>query len=237
MCVIVKEVILLFVCIGLFSYSQAQNNTIDLKTNKFNIEFVAGVLNATPVGIQAKGLRSFYNELDDMPGSLKGSLLPKTSAYVGINFDYKVHPSLGIGTGLTYTPKGYWDFTSDKDLDFKSKKFTTVDYFEMPLFIKGYFSNNRLAFRFGPVFNFTVISKQRNITTIGDDKDKEKFRLGENGTALPKEIVPGIETGLSFGNLNGLHGDFQFQYMGTMFTDSDVRSIVFKLGIAYTISK
>lgn len=230
-------IILLVIFVLIQSNVFAQDETQVLEWKKFNIEFTAGVLNATPVGIQAKSIRDAYKLAEDFNRNFKGALLPKTSAHVGINFTYRLHPSLGLGTGMTYTPKGYWDFTFDESFDIKSKNFTTVDYFEVPLFIKGYFKNNKIALRFGPVFNFTVISKQRNIVTINGEKEKEKYRLGENGTLLPKELVPGIETGLSFGNLNGLHGDFQFQYMGTMFTDSDVRSIVFKVGVAYTISK
>lgn len=221
-------------------HANAQEDDERLRPGKgrINVQLVAGILNSTPVGIEAAMIRNGINEMEDANSSYSGSLLPKTSAYVGFNIDYQFHKVGAIGTGLTYTPKGYWLFENDEATDTKSRVFITVDYFEIPIFYKEYFKNDKLSLRFGPVVNLTVISKNRTITTIAGEEEKEKSRLGENGDPLPREVVPGFEAALGFGNIGGFHGDFQFQYMGSTFgKDIDLRSVVFKVGVGYTFSK
>lgn len=226
----------------IFLWAQENNDAtgpqVDPGKGKINVQFVAGGLNATPVGITAKMMRENIGEMEKEDNAYSGKLLPKTSAYVGVNVDYQFHRVGAIGFGVTYTPKGYWLFERNTDQDSRTKTFITVDYFEIPFFYKEYLMDNRFAVRFGPVINIAVISKNRTITTVAGEKTKEKSRLGENGDPLPREIVPGFEAAVSFGDLGGFHGNFQFQYMGSMFNDDmDLRSIVFKLGVAYTFSK
>ncbi|MEZ5007251.1 MAG: outer membrane beta-barrel protein [Chitinophagales bacterium] len=213
---------------------------VDPGKGKINVQFVAGILNATPVGVEARMMRNQIKDMENSNSSYSASLLPKTSAYVGVNVDYQFHKIGAIGFGVTYTPKGYWFFEKDTDLDLRKKTFITVDYFEIPIFYKEYLMDNKFAVRFGPVINLAVISKNRTITTIAGEKTKEKSRLGENGDPLPREIVPGFEAAVSFGDLGGFHGNFQFQYMGSMFKDQaemDLRSVIFKVGVGYTFSK
>lgn len=231
-------ILLVFISSTQLIAQEEENSNLDPKKGHINVQFVAGFLNSTPVGLEARSIRNGIDETTANNSSYSASLLPKSSAYVGLNVDYQFHKIGAIGFGLTYTPKGYWFFEKDTDLDMRKKTFITVDYFEIPIFYKEYLMDNKLSIRFGPVINFVVISKNRTITTIGDVKEKEKSRLGENGDPLPKEIVPGFETALSFGNLGGFHGNFQFQYMGSMFKDDiDLRSVIFKLGVGYTFSK
>lgn len=206
---------------------------------KINVQFVAGLLNSTPVGITAKAIRDDYQTRESDVPSFSGGLFPKTSAYVGFNLDFQVHKVGAIGTGLTYTPKGYWNFKQEQifTANLRTKQFITVDYFEIPFFYKEYFNNKRMSLRFGPVINFAVLSKNRTISKFEDEKTKEKTRLGENGGPLPKEIVPGFEASFSYGNMAGIHGNIQFQYMGSIIKEADLRSVIFKLGIGYTFSK
>lgn len=225
-----------------FCFSQAQDASSTIKQKpgkgKINVQVVAGVLNSTPVGVGARNFREDINNKEKLNPQFNGGLFPKTSAYVGFNLDFQIHEMGAFGTGLTYTPKGYWNFSNEENISLKTKQFITVDYFEIPFFYKAYFRNGKMSLRFGPLINFLVISKDRTIVDLNGQKTKEKSRLGEKGGPFPKEIVPGLEAAFSFGNMSGIHGNLQFQYMGSMFKNNmDLRSIIFKLGIGYTFSK
>ncbi|MDX2002713.1 MAG: outer membrane beta-barrel protein [Chitinophagales bacterium] len=203
---------------------------------KVNFEFMAGYLNSPVVGVGARSLREGIDATEDIFPSYSGAVLPKSSAYVGILVDYRFHPLVGIGSGMVYTPKGWWIFEQNDITDVRIKTFYTVDYFELPLFLQIY-ARPKLSFRAGPVISFAGITKTRIVTKDNGDRDVEQYRFGENGTRLAREIVPGIEAALTFGNLSGLHGTFGVQYSGSFYEGYDIRPIAFKLGIGYTISR
>lgn len=201
-----------------------------------NFEFMAGLISSPVVGVDAKQIRTAFNNLEDADPSFSGSVLPKTSAYVGILVDYRFHELVGIGTGMVYSPKGYWVFEKQSDVDFSRKSYYTVDYFEFPLFLQIY-AHPKVWFRAGPVFSFAGITKVRIKTQLGDDKEKEKYRFGEKGSPLAREFVPGLEADVNFGNPSGFHGTFGVQYSGSLYQDLDVKPVMLRLGFGYTLVK
>lgn len=228
--------LLMVACIATALGQGRDDNPTPPHVKTINFEFMAGYLATPVVGVEAKMMRDAIRDAEDADPDFKGSVLPKSSAYVGILVDYRFHRLVGIGTGIVYTPKGYWNFTKNDDFDFKRKAFYTVDYFEFPLFLQIY-AHPKVWFRAGPVFSFAGITKVRIITMDGDDKEKEKYRFGENGSPRAKEFVPGLEAAVNFGNPSGFHGTFGVQYSGTMYEDIDVKPIMFRLGFGYTLTK
>lgn len=214
-----------------------------------NIEISAGLNNTTPLGVQPKSLRDRLEDGNGQYRTYSGKLLPKTAAYVAVLIDYQFHEILALGTGLMYTPKGFWMFENEVYIDVawtrahKRKTFVTVDYFDLPIFFKFYTKKQLISFRFGPVISMALLSKVR----IQTDGEKQKYRLGEGRSDVviydeipnttPKFIVPGFEAALSIGNTGGLQGTCVVGFSGSMYENSDWKSFVARLGLSYTISK
>ncbi len=218
---------------------QAQTTVVVEQPNTFKtftFEFMAGYISSNVVGVEAKQIRNSIRDREDADPDYSGSLAPKSSAYVGILADYRFHRLVGIGTGIIYTPKGYWQINKYNDIDAKVTNFYTVDYFEFPLFLQIY-ARPKLWLRAGPVFSFAGITKVRIITKVGDDKQKEQYRFGENGSPRAKEFVPGLEASMSFGNPGGFHGTFGIQYSGSMYEDIEIRPVMFRVGFGYRLVK
>ncbi len=206
------------------------------KIKTVNFEFMAGLISSPVVGVDAKQLRTNFQDREAFNPDFSGSVLPKTSAYVGILVDYRFHEIVGIGTGMVYSPKGYWVFEKETDIDFRRRTYYTVDYFEFPLFLQVY-AHPKVWFRAGPVFSFAGITKVRIITEDGNNSEKEKYRFGENGSPIAREFVPGLEAAVSFGNPSGFHGTFGVQYSGSLYVEQDVKPVMFRLGFGYTLTK
>ncbi len=218
-----------------------------------NVEFTAGINNTTPVGIDAKAVRNALSNRKDLFNGYSGSLLPKTAAYVGFLIDYQFHEVGALGFGLIYTPKGLWLFEKNvpeggflSSID-KRKTFVTVDYFDIPIFFKEYFRNQKLSLRFGPVISMALLSKVRITSEDDGEKTMEKYRLGEGTNdeifyeglvnETPKFIVPGFEAALNFGNTAGWQGTVVVGFSGSMFENADLKSIIARIGISYTFTK
>lgn len=213
----------------------AQEEETDPK-GRLSIEFMAGYLNSPPVGSYAIAIREQAQTLSDINPSYSGKLLPKSSAYTGILVDYRVHKLMSIGTGIVYSPRGWWFFETDSDLDLKVRNYYTVDYFEFPLFMQ-FYPADWFWFRLGPVLSFAGITKVRIITEEGGEQSKEKYRFGEKGSPLAKELVPGLEGMFHFGNPEGAHGSIGVQYAGSVYNDLDIRPVVLRIGFGYTLSR
>ncbi len=201
-----------------------------------NFEFMAGLISSPVVGPDAKQIRNSISDREAADADFSGSLLPKTSAYVGILVDYRFHELVGLGTGMVYSPKGYWVFEKNEDFDFRRRSYYTVDYFEFPLFLQIY-AHPKVWFRAGPVFSFAGITKIRILTEVGDTKEKEKYRFGEKGSPVAREFVPGLEAAVSFGNPSGFHGTLGVQYSGSLYEDIDIKPVMLRLGFGYTLVK
>lgn len=205
-------------------------------TGKLSFEFMAGYLNSPPVGSYAKEIRSQADLLADIDGNYSGKLLPKSSAYTGILVDYRVHKIMSIGTGLVYSPRGWWFFEDFTDTDTRIRNYYTVDYFEFPFFLQ-FYPTDWFWFRVGPVMSFAGITKVRIITDENGETSKEKYRFGENNSPLAKELVPGLEGMFHFGNPNGAHGSLGVQYAGSVYNDLDIKPVVLRIGFGYTLTK
>lgn len=227
---------LLLFAVTAFSQTTVTVSSTPPTYKTLNFEFMAGYLNSDVVGVDAREIREGIRNREDNDPDYSGSLSPKSSAYVGILLDYRFHRLVGIGTGLVYSPKGYWQFNKFEDVDARVKNFYTVDYFEFPLFLQ-FYPHQKVWFRVGPTISFAGITKVRIVTKVGEDKDKEKYRFGENGSLRAKEIVPGLEAALSFGNPSGWHGTFGVQYSGSMYEEIEMRPITLRLGFGYTLSR
>jgi hypothetical protein len=155
---------------------------------------------------------------------------------VGIFVVYHFHDKVSIGTGIVYTPKGWWVFEKDAVRDYGRKEFNTVDYFEFPLFLQVY-PHRLVWFRAGPVFSLAGVTKTRIVTTTGSTRVKEQYRFDENGSNIASTFVPGLEADLSIGNPAGFHGTIGIQYSGSFYENIDIKPVVLRLGFAYTLVK
>lgn len=202
---------------------------------KLNFEFLAGYLNSPPVGVYARQIKEDAKDQAAAMTGYKGKLLPKSSAYTGILVDYKIHPLLGIGTGVMYSPRGWW-FFEDFPGGTRVRNYYTVDYFEFPVFLQVY-PTDVFWFRLGPVLSFAGITKVRIVTEANGETSKEKYRFGEKGSPLAKELVGGLETMFHFGNPNGAHGSIGVQYAGSVYQNIDIKPVVLRIGFGYTLTK
>src|SRR5688500_8739180 len=120
-------ILCLSICFAACTFSFAQKERI--AKGKVGFEFMAGYLNTSPVGVYARQLRNTIRTNEIITPGYSASLLPKSSAYVGILFDYHFHDIVSLGTGIVYTPKGWWLFEKNTLTNRRVKNFNTVDYF------------------------------------------------------------------------------------------------------------
>jgi len=228
---ILSHLLLLLVATTLTAQEKPKNG---FKT--LNFEFMAGLISSPVVGVDAKAIRNSISEREADNPNFSGSVLPKSSAYVGILVDYRFHENVSIGSGMVYSPKGYWVFEKNEATDFRNRTYYTVDYFEFPLFLQVY-AHPKVWFRAGPVFSFAGITKVRILTDRGNETTKEKYRFGENGSPTAREFVPGLEAAVSFGNPSGFHGTVGVNYSGSLYEELDVKPVMLRLGFGYTLVK
>ncbi|MEX2590761.1 MAG: outer membrane beta-barrel protein [Chitinophagales bacterium] len=228
----------------------------DPEKGAINIEVTAGLNITTPVGVSVNNINAAIENRSKIYPDYEANLYPKTAAYVGVLFDYQFHEIAAIGSGLMYTPKGFWLFEDNvtepgltNPIFYERRKtFITVDYFDIPLYIKTYFKNGLISLRFGPVISMALLSKVRIEAQSNGQHEKDKYRLGEGSNSfihqysdlpnsIPKFIVPGFEAVLNIGNTGGLQGSLVIGFSGSLIEAVDIKSIIARLGISYTITK
>src|SRR5688572_7900569 len=79
-----------------------------LHKGALNTEVVAGFGLSMAVGATAKDIRDLIEEAEEDFEEYSGCLAPKSTAYVGMTVDYRFHSRAAFGTGLVYTPRGFW---------------------------------------------------------------------------------------------------------------------------------